>query len=289
MCRWLAYSGDPVLLDELLYKPKYSLIVQSLHSRLGAETTNGDGFGVGWYGAQPTPGLFHSVEPAWNDRNLRELATHVASPLVLAHIRASSGSAVQQTNCHPFRYGRWLWMHNGLLRDFAAVKRDLALAVDPELYPQIEGSTDSELLFYLALTFGLEDDPPRAVERAVGLVEATGGRHGVRYPIQMTVATTDGERLWAFRYSSEGRSRSLFHSTDVSTLRHQYPDNPVLHNLSDQARLVVSEPLGDLKGAWREVPEGTCVVISGGRDELRPFAPRPESAPGRAGVTATRT
>jgi predicted glutamine amidotransferase len=289
MCRWLAYSGDPVLLDELLYKPKYSLIVQSLHSRLGAETTNGDGFGVGWYGAQPTPGVFRSVEPAWNDRNLRELATHVASPLVLAHIRASSGSAVQQTNCHPFRYGRWLWMHNGLLRDFAAVKRDLALAVDPELYPEIEGSTDSELLFYLALTFGLEDDPPRAVERAVGLVEATGGRHGVRYPIQMTVATTDGERLWAFRYSSEGRSRSLFHSTDVSTLRHQYPDNPVLHNLSDQARLVVSEPLGDLKGAWREVPEGTCVVISGGRDELRPFAPRPESAPGRAGVTATRT
>ncbi|HXP14630.1 MAG TPA: class II glutamine amidotransferase, partial [Actinomycetes bacterium] len=64
MCRWLAYSGDPVLLDELLYKPKYSLIVQSLHSRLGAEETNGDGFGVGWYGGPPTPGVFHSVEPA---------------------------------------------------------------------------------------------------------------------------------------------------------------------------------------------------------------------------------
>jgi glutamine amidotransferase len=273
MCRWLAYSGDPVLLDELLYKPKYSLIVQSLHSRLGAEETNGDGFGVGWYGVQPTPGVFHSVEPAWNDRNLRELATHVTSPLVLAHIRASSGSAVQQTNCHPFRHGRWLWMHNGLLRDFPVVKRDLALAVDPALYPEIEGSTDSELLFYLALSFGLEDDPPRAVERAVGLVEATGRRHGVEQPIQMTVATTDGERLWAFRYSSEGRSRSLFHSTDISTLRHQYPDNPVLHNLSDQTRLVVSEPLGDLKGAWREVPEATCVVISGGSEEAQPFTP----------------
>jgi len=289
MCRWLAYTGDPVLLDELLYKPKYSLIVQSLHSRLGAETTNGDGFGVGWYGAQPTPGVFRGVEPAWNDRNLRELAMHVASPLVLAHIRASSGSAVQQTNCHPFRHGRWLWMHNGLLRDFPTVKRDLALAVDPELYPHIEGSTDSELLFFLALTFGLEDDPPRAVERAVGLVEATGRRHGVEHPIQMTLATTDGEHLWAFRYSSEGWSRSLFHSTDVSTLRHQYPDNPMLHNLSDQTRLVVSEPLGDLKGAWREVPEATCVAISGGRDELQPFTPTPDPAPDRPGVTASRT
>src|SRR4030095_557937 len=138
---------------------------------------------------------------------------------------------------NPSRHGRWLWMHNGLLRDFPAVKRDLALAVDPELYPQIEGSTDSELLFYLALSFGLEDDPPPAVERPRGLVEPTGRRHGVQHPIQMTVATTDGERLWAFRYSSEGRSRSLFHSADVSTLRHQYPDNPVLHNLSDRTRL----------------------------------------------------
>jgi hypothetical protein len=101
MCRCLAYSGDPVLLDELLYKPEYSLIVQSLHSRLGAETTNGDGFGVGWYGAQSTPGLFHSVEPAWNHRNLRELATDVASPLILAHIRASSGSAVSRPTAIP--------------------------------------------------------------------------------------------------------------------------------------------------------------------------------------------
>jgi predicted glutamine amidotransferase len=166
-------------------------------------------------------------------------------------------------------------MHNGLLRDFAVIKRDLAFAVDPALYPEIEGSTDSELLFFLALTFGLEDDPPGAVERAVGLVEATGRRHGVEHPVQMTVATSDGERLWAFRYSSEGRSRSLFHSTDVRTLRHQYPDNPVLHAVSDQTRLVVSEPLGDLKGAWREVPEATCAVISGGRDELRPFTPTP--------------
>ena len=275
MCRWLSYTGSPVLLDELLYKPKHSLIVQSLHATMGAETTNGDGFGVGWYGAQADPGVFHSTEPAWNDRNLRELATHVASPLVFAHIRASSGSAVQQTNCHPFRRGRWLWMHNGLLRGFADVKRDLTLAVDPALFPEIEGSTDSELLFFLALTFGLEDDPPRAVERAVGLVEATGRRHGVEHPIQMTVATSDGERLWAFRYSSEGRSRSLFHSNDVRTLRHQYPDNPILHAVSDQTRLVVSEPLGDLKGAWSAVPEATSVLIHGGREELRPFTPRP--------------
>jgi len=273
MCRWLAYSGSPVRLEELLLKPKHSLIDQSLHSKLGAETTNGDGFGVGWYGVGDTPGVFRSVEPAWNDRNLRDLAAHIESPLVFAHIRASSGSPIQQTNCHPFRHGRWLWMHNGLVRDFHEVKRDLVLAVDPSLYPEIEGSTDSEVFFFLALTLGLEDDPPSAVARAVGLIEDTGRRHGVEHPIQMTVATTDGTRLWAFRYSSEGVSRSLFFSTDVRRLREQHPELPVLELVSDESRLVVSEPLGDVADAWNEVPESSYGVVQEGQDELLPFAP----------------
>jgi glutamine amidotransferase len=277
MCRWLAYSGSAVRIEELLYKPKHSLIDQSLHSQLGAETTNGDGFGIGWYAVGETPGVFHSIEPAWNDRNLRDLAAHIESGLVFAHIRASSGSPVQQTNCHPFRRGRWLWMHNGLIRDFHRVKRDLVLRVDPSLFPEIEGSTDSEHFFFLALTLGLEDDPPGAVERAVGVIEHVGRSHGVDHPIQMTVATTDGRSVWAFRYSSEGKSRSLFYSTDVSTLRHQHPDNPVLHELSDESRLVVSEPLGELAGAWNEVPESSWGVVQEGQDELHPFTPR---APG---------
>jgi predicted glutamine amidotransferase len=277
MCRWLAYSGSPVLLEELLYGRQNSLIVQSLHSRLGAEETNGDGFGLGWYGKQESPAVFRSIEPAWNDRNLRELARHITSPLVFAHIRASTGSPVQQTNCHPFRHGRWLWMHNGFVDGYRSVKRDLAVAIDPELYPEIEGTTDSELLFHLALTFGLEDDPPRAVERTIGLVESVGHDHGVEFPFQGTIATSDGECIWAFRYSSEGRSRSLFFSTDVRTLRALYPDNELLRDLGDESRLVVSEPLGELPGAWNEVPEASYGVIQPGQDELRPFTPTTEA------------
>jgi glutamine amidotransferase len=275
MCRWLAYSGSPVLLEELLFKPKHSLIDQSLHSQLGVETTNGDGFGIGWYGAGETPGVFHSVEPAWNNRNLKDLAQHLVSPLVFAHIRASTGTAVQQTNCHPFRHSRWLWQHNGAIREFPLVKRDLVLAIDPSFYPEIQGSTDTEVFFYLALTFGLEDDPPGAVARAVGFIEATGRAHGVDHPIQMTVATTDGSSVWAFRYSSERDSRSLFFSTALETLRAQYPDNPMFHGLSDETRLIVSEPLGDLEGAWNEVPESSWGVVQEGQDELHPFEPSP--------------
>lgn len=277
MCRWLAYSGTPLLLDTILYKPAHSLIDQSLHSRLGVETTNGDGFGVGWYPQESidTPALLRDIGPAWNNRNLREIADHVRSPLFFAHIRASTGTAVQQTNCHPFRHGRWMWMHNGAITGFHLMRRELSLLVDPELYSDIEGTTDSEMMFYLAVTFGLDEDPPGAVARMVGVVERSGRDHGVEFPLQMTIAVTDGDRVWAFRYSTQGASRSLFYSTRVDALRKLHPDISFLREVSDETRLIVSEPLGDLPGAWNEVPESSYGVVQAGADELHPFAPQP--------------
>ena len=213
-----------------------------------------------------------------NDDNLRELAGHVRSHMFFTHIRAAIGSPVQQTNCHPFRHGRWLWMHNGFIDRFAMMKRDLVLTVDESLYPEIKGGTDSEVLFHLALTLGLEDDPPAAVARAVGIVEECGRERGVKYPFQGTIATSNGERVWAFRYSSEGKSRSLFFSRDIHTLRELYPDRPILEQLSDDARLIVSEPIGDLPGAWNEVPESSYGVAGGGDDQLEPFTVTPARA-----------
>jgi len=273
MCRWLAYSGSPVLIEDLLYKPAHSLVDQSLHARLSGDTTNGDGFGLGWYGTGDGPGVYHCIEPAWNERNLRDLAAHTMSPLVFAHVRASTGTPVQETNCHPFRYGDWLWMHNGSIRSFAQVKRPLVVAVDPSLYPFIEGSTDSETLFYLALSFGLEEDPPTAVARAIGFVEAVGAAHGVANPMQGTIATTNGDQMWVFRYSSEHDSVSLFFSTKVETLRALYPGNPLFETVDPATRLVVSEPLGDLPGAWQAVPESSYGIVGGGEDSLHPFTP----------------
>jgi len=274
MCRWLAYSGTPIKLEELLLKREHSLIDQSLHSRMGATTTNGDGFGVGWYDGGETPRVYRSTHPSWNDRNLKELAAGISSPLFFAHIRASTGSAIQETNTHPVRYGKWLWMHNGLIRDFPKVHRELVNDIDDTLFNSIEGTTDSETMFYLALTFGLEDDPIGAVERMVGFVEETGRSHGVEQPIQMTIATSDGTSIYAFRYSSEGDSRSLYFSTRMDVLQAHYPELTELAGLSDETRVVVSEPLGDLAGAWNEVPEAHVGIVQPGQDELRPFTPR---------------
>jgi predicted glutamine amidotransferase len=274
VCRWLAYSGTPVPLEALLYKPKHSLIDQSLHAKLGPHTTNGDGFGVGWYGDGEEPALYKGVDPAWNDQNLREISRQINSRLIFAHIRASTGTPVQHTNCHPFRHGKWLWMHNGQIANFQDIKRELVLAIDPALYPFIKGSSDTETFFFLALTFGLEHDPPAAVARAVGLIEQVCRRSGIEHPMRMSVAVSDGRSVWAFRYSSEGQPPSLYFSTKVETLRDQHPDISLFQKLSDESRLIVSEPLGDLEGAWNEVPASTFAVIREGEDELCPFTPR---------------
>ena len=273
MCRWLAYSGSPLLLEDLLYKPQHSLIDQSLNARQGPHSTNGDGFGIGWYGEGDTPALFKGVDPVWNNRNLRELSRQVRSGLVFAHIRASTGTAVQQTNCHPFRYGKWLWMHNGQIAGFQLVKREMAMAIDPALYPLIEGSSDTELFFFLALSFGLEQDPPSAVQHAVGFIEDACRKHDIEHPVRMSVAVSDGQCIWAFRYSSTGVPPSLYYSTGVEALRRLHPDMTVFQQVSGESRLVVSEQLGDLPGAWNEVEPSTYGVIRGGQDDMRPFAP----------------
>jgi predicted glutamine amidotransferase len=280
MCRWMAWHGQPVLIDELLFKTQHGIVDQSLHSRMGAETTNGDGFGLGWYGEGDGPALYHSVSPAWADPNLRELASHVESPLFLAHVRAAIGSPVQQTNCHPFRHGDWLFVHNGYIAPFAGIHRDLAMAIAPELFPTIRGSTDTEVVFHLALTFGLEEDPIGALERTVGLIESTTAADGTPGEVQATFGISDGETLYAVRYATKEQPRTLFTTTEVETIKRLYPDNPRLAQLTSEDRLIVSEPFSDLPGLWHEIPPSTAVVVRrGGVLEHRPFRPRAVSAP----------
>jgi predicted glutamine amidotransferase len=283
MCRWMAWFGQPVLIEELLFKTPHGIVDQSLHARMGAEPTNGDGFGLGWYGTGAGPALFRSVLPAGGDANLRELAAHVESPLFIAHVRAAIGSPVQETNCHPFRHGRWLFAHNGFIDGFHLLHRDLVLAVDPSLFDCIKGSTDSEVVFHLALTLGLEEDPIGALERTVGLIEAAAERHGVA-GVQASFGVSDGERLWAVRYATRERPRSLFASADVASIKRLHPENPRFQEMAPDDRLIVSEPFSDLPGVWQEIPPSTAVTVAGAELVERPFRPR---APARQSDAVT--
>jgi predicted glutamine amidotransferase len=292
MCRWLGYFGNPIALEDLLYDAPHSLIEQSRHAHLQASLQNGDGFGLGWYrDSRAKPGRYRSIAPAWSDANLRDLAEQIRSPLFLAHVRAATGTAVQQSNCHPFRHGNWIFVHNGFIAEFERLRRELVLAIDPELFPEVQGTTDSETIFFLALPFGLKEDPLGALEYAAGFVEEVGHRHGVAEPLQMTVGMSDGERLYAARYASGPIVNTLFISEDTREEARAvrrggvrlapgqigglaYAENKPLPHLDIEARAIVSEPIADLPGLWQEVPPASALIVGPGPDERLAFTPR---------------
>lgn len=271
MCRWFAYSGAPIHLEELLLKPEHNLIDQSLSAHSMRVPTNGDGYGIGWYGNRERPGLYRSARPAWNDANLRDLAEQISSALFLAHVRATSLASVQETNCHPFRYGRWLFVHNGQIAEVQKFRRELLLAVEPALFENILGSTDSELMFHLALTFGLERDPRGALQRMAGLVEAVAKRHGVEPALWMTLGISDGESLYAVCYGSDGRAPTLFHSRGMQEIRHLNPE--LSCRFGPQARCVVSEPIGKYAEVFVPVPQGSFLHLKRGEIAVQAFRP----------------
>ena len=270
MCRWLAYSGPTLRMSALLTRPDHSLIDQSRHATQNAETTNGDGFGVGWYGAEAAPGVYRDTHPAWNDANFHDLAEHIHSRLFLAHVRAATGTSVQNTNCHPFTYGNWLFQHNGSVPEFGRLKRRLTFDVAPELFPHIQGSTDSETLFFLALTFGLQDDPPAALARLIGHVESLRKEAGISDPFFFSACATDGQTLWAVRYSSHNHSRTLYHSRHIHAL---CDIDGSYESLPEGALIVLSEPLDEMTDHWEAVPESSLLTVDGGVGSITEFVP----------------
>jgi glutamine amidotransferase len=267
----MAYSGSPIAIETLLFKPEHSLIDQSMSSHSAETPTNGDGFGLGWYGSQGRAGLYRSIRPAWNDFNLRDLSALIESPLFMAHVRATSQATVQETNCHPFRYKNWLFVHNGEIFEIERLRRDLLFAVAPELFPFILGTTDSELMFFLALTFGLEQDPRSGLACMASFIEAVGRKHGVEESLWMTVAASDGQTIYAARYASDGEAPSLNYSRDMSDI---YAINPhVRELLGEKTRLIVSEPLGKYAQMWEAIPQNTFVTVREGGIALAPFLP----------------
>lgn len=296
MCRWLAYLGSPIALEDVLVRPNHSLIDQSLLARDlylpgsplasqfrgGAFPTNGDGFGVAWKGRGGSIGQYRQIDPAWDSQNLRHLAAQIESSCFLAHVRAAPGGTISEQNCHPFVHGGWMFQHNGEVPGFVTLKRELTMEVDPALYPSILGNADSEVCFYLALSYGLSEDPLAAMNRMVGRIERARRDRAIDDPFRATMCASDGERLVVLRWVSpdEAPARasvapSLYHSAGPTMLRTTDGTEEVL---PDDAQLVVSEPL-ELHWSshtWSEVPAGMIGVF--GREGEAEFTPVDPSA-----------
>ena len=270
MCRWLAYSGPSLRLEELLFKPENSLIRQSMAASKSAVPTNGDGFGLGWYGAQKRPGIFRDTLPAWNDANLHSLSEQIQSEMFFAHVRASTGTSTSRENCHPFRYGNLLFMHNGKIGGYASIRRDLEQKIPAELYCERGGSTDSEAIFLLACGNGLLGNVRDAFQRTVAQVLELMAKAGVDEPFRLTAAIADGERIHALRYSSDNKSPTLFYATGGAI---RVNNRQVEFTEGGKAVLVLSEPLDGRLDDWTEIPDGHILEAYDGRVETRSFQP----------------
>lgn len=241
MCRWIAYRGETTALEHYVTSPAHSLVTQSIAALESTASVNGDGFGLGWYGAHPEPGLYREVRPAWSDDNLRYLCRHLQSHLFFAHVRAATGTPITRPNCHPFACAKWLFMHNGFIGNWTKLRRQVEALIPDTLYPARIGTTDSEAMFLAIVGAGM-DDPVAATETILTRLTALVGPDRMRF----TAALANGKDLYAFRYAVNDRANTLYYRE------------------SDQGIVVVSEPLDSDHRNWIPVPESHVLVAKAG-------------------------
>ena len=259
MCRWIAYRGEAVALERYVTSPVHSLIEQSRRALESTDSTNGDGFGLGWYGNREEPGLYKDVRPAWADENLRHLCKHIHSRLFFAHVRASTGTPTTRPNCHPFAHGRWMFMHNGQIGDWSLIRRSVEALIPDEFYKSRVGTTDSEAVFLAILGAGVDNDPIGATIRTVATLKRMVNASGTHEPLRFTAALSDGRSLYAFRYANNDTANTLYYRE------------------ADGNVVVVSEPLDRQPGNWKPVPPNHLIAARAGMPvSLQAF---PEAVP----------
>ena len=254
MCRWIAYRGETIPLEDYVTAPAHSLVVQSQRALESTAATNGDGFGMGWYSEHPEPGLYREVRPAWSDENLRYLCRHIRSHLYFAHVRASTGTPTMRPNCHPFACGRWLFMHNGVIGNWSRLRRRVEALIPDAIYGSRIGTTDSEAVFLAILGAGGDRDPLGATARVLSTLTDMVSEKNYTEPLRFTAALANGHDLYAFRYSANDNANTLYYRESAGNV------------------VVVSEPLDSNRTHWKPVPAGHVVIARANQAvELEPL------------------
>lgn len=272
MCRLLAYMGTPIVIDKLLYQPKNSLVNQSVNAREIEEPLNGDGFGIGWYVPElhHEPVTFVSVNPAWSNRNLRNLAPKIRTECLIAHVRAASVGEVSESNCHPFQYKNLLMMHNGGVENFSRIKRRVREPLSDELYNWIKGQTDSEHLFAFLLNHLFSNGhalvTPETVmdafEKTFTDLKKMMEEQEIREPAYLNMMVTNGKFFVGTRYITDPSLEplTLYHSEGGRYVVEDGISYMVAPKDDDQAVLVVSEKLTE-ESHWTPIPPNHFVVV----------------------------
>jgi len=276
MCRFIAYLGKPIMADELLLKPANSLVHQSFSAGEMPEILNGDGFGVGWYihAISDRPGLFRGITPAWSNTNLHYNAPLIRTNCLFAHIRAASEGGISEDNTHPFRYERFLMMHNGGIPQFPLIKRKLLGLLDDEIYLWIKGQTDSEHIFALLMQHVKEmmrsenrlseDQIKQCFQKTFDVIQQLKVEAGTGDEVSnFNIMVTNGRRIFGSRYSSNPgkETRTLYYSTGSGfrcmdgVCRMEKTDSSV------EAVLIASEKLNKDETEWVPIPNNHFIAI----------------------------
>ncbi|MBT2545514.1 ergothioneine biosynthesis protein EgtC [Streptomyces sp. ISL-44] len=251
MCRHLAYVGPEMALGRLLCDPEHSLVHQSWEPRRQRSgTVNADGFGVGWYAeGDPVPARYRRAGPIWSDLTFADLARVVRSGAALAAVRdATRPGADGEAAAAPFADGRWLFSHNGAIRDWPDAAAPLALGLPPEELLQLESRTDSALIWALVL-HRLRAGEELGAALAGTVLELAAAAPGSR----LNLLLTDGAAIAATAWGD-----SLWYLVDADARR----------------TVVASEPYDD-DSRWYEVPDRTLLTATCTRVELTPLKETP--------------
>lgn len=248
MCRFAAYIGPEIKLEQFLTDPEHSLLVQSYAPReLVYAKVNADGYGFGWYNEEQ-PNHYCSPMPIWSDPNLHCLGRTLSAPLWLANVRsATQGHSVNHSNTQPFHDNELLFMHNGYISQFnQRIKAKILATITPEILAGIQGTTDSEYLFALLRQLLASNDDISIEDACAECFAMLASWLGDDIAL-LNVLISDGKLLHACRHAINHESPSLYFSNDDDS----FPE----------AQLIASERLttGEL---WQAVPEQQILTLS---------------------------
>jgi glutamine amidotransferase len=290
MCRALAYLGQPVLLDNLLYQPDSALVKQSFMPKM-LHLLNLAGFGMkAWDRGSPDPHKPYSYAstalPVF-DRNLKALAEKIRPTCVLGHVRGVAYNTeveISLQNVHPFQFPgiRLALAHNGDLARFSEMKPHLLDTIRPEIANLIRGTTDSEWIYALIVSqladprgAGAADDLVRAVDQAFAIIRKVRAQLGIATSSSVNLFLTTGEQIAAVRYCFDfgcykTEDPAKVHEANLTFLSLWYTSGSEygyhdgewkMTGGADTADsiMIASEPLTRDTTTWLEVPEYSMI------------------------------
>jgi predicted glutamine amidotransferase len=215
-------------------------------------------WGIGFYQGGE---VLHKKRPQLDEGPIdwEKVARGVRSDAVIIHFRNATVGDYRSDNTHPFRMRQWLFAHVGTVEGFEAIRASLLEALPDYLRRNIRGSTDSEHLFVVLLSFlhdaGQLDHPDADEEVVLGALRSTHAlvsRHceevGAPRPT-LNLLLTNGLNLYALRQGGP-----MYYVE-----RDALPSGPP--KVGSMRYVLVYSNGDDTPPGYEELPEGSVLTV----------------------------